>query len=200
MDKLWHSSVVHECTLCGSVAGPSFFEVQATPEGAAYLISLDLHIASVQTAGAQLGVPRHLLLAHDESKRSVTELSSYVKNFNGDGDPDGFPFALLHHLHNNPHHWQYWLFPDSWVRDGYDVVNGALPMPEMFALEMVADWMGSSWAYTRSWDMSAWLTKNIPRIILHPDTAVFVSGVLDGLGYGRILAKVKFPTGACPGP
>jgi len=67
-------------------------------------------------------------------------------------------------------------------------------MPEMFALEMVADWMGSSWAYTGSWDMSAWLTKNIPRIRLHPGTATFVGDVLDGLGYVSILEAVQFLT------
>lgn len=197
MNKSQSSIRVHECALCGSVAGPSVADIQATPNGAAYLISLDLHIASVRTAGAQLGVPHHLLLAHDASKRSPAELAAYVKNFKGGGDPEGFPFALLHHLHNNPHHWQFWLFPDSWLKDDYDVVNGALPMPEMFALEMVADWMGSSWAYTMSWDMSAWLTKNIPRIILHPDTSAFVSGVLDGLGYRSILEVVQFPGCKC---
>ena len=75
---------------------------------------------------------------------------------------------------------------------GSAIVDGALPMPEMFALEMVADWMGSSMAYTGDWDMSAWLTKNIPRIRLHPETATFVGEVLANLGYEAITNAVRF--------
>lgn len=192
-DLLESSLMLHGCDLCGSAVGPGFEDIQDTEEGAAYLNSLDKHIHFVREAGAKLGVPNDLLLRHDATKSSVYELSAYVKNFQGGGDPVGFPFAWLHHIHHNPHHWQHWLFGDRWARAGSDIVDGALPMPEVFAKEMVADWMGSSMAYTGAWDMSAWLTKNIPRIRLHPKTATFVGKVLSDLGYKSIVARVRFP-------
>ena len=43
--------------------------------------------------------------------------------------------------------------------------------------------MGASMAYTGSWDMSEWLSKNFPRMILHPNTRRYVSEVLVANGY-----------------
>lgn len=62
-----------------------------------------------------------------------------------------------------------------------------MEMPRCYALEMVADWMGSSMAYTGSWDMADWLEKNMPRIRLHTKTAAYVREVLDSLGYADIV-------------
>jgi hypothetical protein len=56
-------------------------------------------------------------------------------------------------------------------------------MPENYALEMIADWQGSSFVYTGSWDMTHWLKKNQYKIILHSKTADYVRSILDGLVY-----------------
>jgi hypothetical protein len=158
--------------------------------------SVNLHIAYVREAGAKLGVPSEQLEAHDQSKFSIAEFPYYARQFHGDhGDPDGFAQAWLHHLHNNPHHWQFWMFPDGFVPRGSKVENGVIEMPYNYALEMIADWMGASFAYTGSWDMSEWLFKNIPKITLHSNTAEYVRQTLDALGYADTVNGLAFAGG-----
>lgn len=147
---------------------------------ATYLHGLTNHIKFVQEAGRRLGVPESQLLAHDASKFSDEEFLAAVEHFHGgDPNPDRYARAWLHHIHANPHHWQYWMYPDGFVPRGSSVENGIVEMPYEYALEMVADWMGSSMAYTGSWDMADWLWKNMPRISLHSKTAANVRGILD---------------------
>lgn len=150
-----------------------------------YEESLEKHIKAVQEAGKKLGVPRDQLAEHDESKYEIAEFPYYARQFHGDaGDPDGFASAWLHHLHANKHHWQYWIFPDDYRLKGSSIEEGGvMEMPEHYALEMVADWMGASYVYTGSWDMTDWLKKNQHKVILHSRTTEFVRSVLDGLGY-----------------
>lgn len=45
----------------------------------------------------------------------------------------------------------------------------ALPMPERFVREMVADWAGAGRAYTGAWGVSAWYAQNREKIVLHPE-------------------------------
>lgn len=151
---------------------------------AAYLESLVLHIRSVQEAGRKLGVDEQQLRFHDQSKFSDAEFPAYAEHFHGGKpNPDRFAAAWLHHIHANPHHWNHWLFADGFSPKGSNVEAGAVEMPRRYALEMVADWMGSSMAYTGSWDMTKWLTENMGRIRLHSRTAAFVRDILRGLGY-----------------
>lgn len=151
---------------------------------AAYLLSLNKHIAAVREAGLKLGVPREQLDVHDQSKFSLEEFPYYARNFFGDkGDPDGWAKAWLHHIHANPHHWNHWLFADGFAPRGSKVEGGAVPMPTNYLREMVADWMGAGFAYTGSWDMTKWLTENLPRIRLHSQTIIELSEILAGLGY-----------------
>ena len=147
---------------------------------AAYLYSLVNHIRYVQEAGLRLGLSETQLQAHDASKFSDDEFLAAVERFHGgDPNPDRYARAWLHHIHHNPHHWQHWMFPDNFVPRGSSVENGIVEMPYEYALEMVADWMGSSMAYTGSWDMADWLHKNMPRISLHSATAALIRETLD---------------------
>jgi hypothetical protein len=75
--------------------------------------------------------------------------------------------------------------------DGSDIENGVLPMPENFALEMIADWMGAGKSYTGSEDMTDWLIKNLPRITLHSKTFSYVKNVLIEIGYQSVFDKLK---------
>lgn len=150
-----------------------------------YLDSLVTHITHVREAGRKLGVPDVQLMDHDDSKFSDVEFLAAAENWHGGApNPDRYARAWLNHIHQNPHHWQHWIFPDGFIPKGADVERGVMEMPQDYALEMVADWMGSSMAYTGSWDMTEWLKNNMPRIRLHSKTAVYVRGVLTGLGYG----------------
>lgn len=157
--------------------------------------SVHKHINYVRQAGASIGVPSDQLEIHDLSKFTMQEFPHYARQFHGDkSDPDGFAGAWLHHIHNNPHHWQFWMFPDKYVPRGSKVENGVVYMPPNYALEMIADWLGASYAYTGSWDMQAWLWQNIPKIILHSDTAEYVRQTLDMLGYADTVNVLPFAT------
>lgn len=156
----------------------------------AYADSLHDHIDAVYTAGNKLKVSFLQLIHHDDSKWSVEEFPHYARQFFGDKeDPTGWARAWLHHLHYNPHHWQHWIFPDNFKKAGADIESGVLEMPEKYALEMVADWMGASYSYTDSWDMTEWLRKQSHKITLHSKTAEFVEMTLLEMGY-----EAKFST------
>jgi hypothetical protein len=147
-----------------------------------YAESLKLHINYVMEAWLDtLGGDYGEIEYHDHSKWFPAEFPFYAKHFFGGGDPDNFPSAWLHHLHNNDHHWQFWMFPDDYSPDG--VVNGCIEMPTNCALEMIADWLGASKAYTGDWNMSGWLEKNFQKVRLHPNTKYLVVNTLLELGY-----------------
>jgi hypothetical protein len=159
----------------------------------AYTEALCRHIACVREAGRKLGVLSVLLEVHDQSKWSVFEFPGYSRHFRGDGkNHDEFAAAWLHHIHCNPHHWQHWIFPDGYSPEESSVENGVVRMPDDYALEMVADWMGVSRAFTGSWDMRDWLRKNVPRIMVHSETAKYLGSVLRDLGYADVFRFVGF--------
>lgn len=160
---------------------------------AMYTARLKEHIERVQEAAVlQLGMGWDEIGPHDSSKWGEAEFWPYALKFCWPGNVGQSPLiaaridadfdrAWLHHLHNNPHHWQYWLLQ-------YDSgPHKALPMPPLYAREMVADWLGASKAYTGSWDMTKWLRQNMGRIWLHPETAEFVRGLLDHCGYADLI-------------
>lgn len=160
----------------------------------AFFVALEAHIRFVREAGAKIGVPSVQLAIHDSSKYSVEEFPAYARHFHGGESPinaehipDEFAAAWLHHMNHNPHHWQYWIFPDGFTPRGSSVERGVVEMPYNYALEMVADWMGASMAYTGSWDMTDWLAKNLPRIRVHSRTADALRDLLDSMSYGDVV-------------
>jgi hypothetical protein len=161
--------------------------------------SVTAHIRYVREAGRHLGVPESQLAIHDDSKFMAEEFPAYAINFHSGSSPvDGsaasanFVRAWLHHIHHNPHHWQHWIFPDGFSPRGSGVENGVVEMPRHYALEMIADWMGASMAYTGSWDMADWLHKNMPKIRVHSNTATYLRSQLDVLGYADIVYMQRF--------
>jgi len=155
-----------------------------------YHNALTGHIRYVREAGEKIGVLKKLLEIHDQSKFSISEFPDYALHFFGGGNPEGFSEAWLHHIHNNPHHWQHWIYPQGYTPNNTTVeAGGVVYMPQHYALEMVADWMGASMAYTGSWDMQKWLWDNMPKITLHSKTAIYVRSVLDTLGYADTVYK-----------
>lgn len=96
-----------------------------------------------------------------------------------------FDRAWLHHQHWNPHHWQHWCLLD----DSPSEPSGKpklLKMPEHFAREMVADWMGAGRAIHGSWDIKPWYVRNVTNIKLHPETRAFVEDLIFGADHGLI--------------
>lgn len=54
----------------------------------------------------------------------------------------------------------------------------ALPMPEIYVREMVADWMGAGRAIHGHWEIQEWYDKNRQMIVLHPQTRTLVESIL----------------------
>ena len=144
-----------------------------------YTGSLASHISFYRQAADKLGVEKELVLKHDDSKNTDEEFPWYVRRFGGGikDDPE-WPSAWNHHIHNNPHHWEYWITPGGEGKD-----DEIVQMPDKYVTEMVADWLGSGRAYTGSWDMAEWLSNNLYRVRLHPESMRTLDKVLAGLGY-----------------
>lgn len=83
-----------------------------------------------------------------------------------------FDAAWLHHQKRNLHHWQAWLL----IRDTGETV--AMPMPETYAKEMIADWSGAGLAITGNPDPREWYLRNRDKINLESTTRNFVERAL----------------------
>lgn len=150
----------------------------------------------VFVAGLKTKAPIWLLLIHDWSKLLPDEFIPYANYFNnqklqekenieafkfglaelapfGYFAKDRFNVAWLYHQRRNPHHWQYWYLMQD------NDPDFPLPMPEKYAREMLADWMGAGRAITGKWDVKTWYEKNKEVIKIHPDTRVFVETLME---------------------
>jgi hypothetical protein len=132
-------------------------------------------------AGLRTGAPLWRLVIHDWSKLGLAEWGPYVRSFYGEqGRTEkvraDFDRAWLHHQHRNPHHWQHWLLRED------DGPIKALPIPEKFVREMVADWMGAGRAITGKWEVGSWYAANRDKIVLAPETRVLAEALIRAHG------------------
>ena len=147
-----------------------------------------------------LRVPLWQAVLHDWSKFLPGEWFPYARYFYGPSEPPinygelfarqnhaanvaawkedlqrAFDAAWLHHQHASPHHWQHWVLRED---------NGdtkVLPMPERYAREMVADWMGAGRALGKP-DTRGWYEANKDKQQLHPETRALVERLLEAAG------------------
>ena len=145
-------------------------------------------------AACRLGVP-WLGLIHDLSKFHPVEFMPYARSFFGSWPSEddanrllhigvvirwtdwkvrqAFDYAWLHHQRRNPHHWQYW-----WLKFD-DPGKRVLEMPERYAREMVADWIGAGRAQGKGINGTvAWYMGQRHNITLHPRTRALVEFLL----------------------
>lgn len=115
---------------------------------------------------------------HDRSKYGLVEYAPYDNYFYGTKNEDAFNVAWLHHIHHNPHHWQYWVLvqDDGELCDQGKMV--ALEMPRIHVLEMVADWWSFSWRSGDLEEIFGWYDEHRGGILLHPSTREYVESVL----------------------
>lgn len=145
-----------------------------------------VHKWFVLRAGIRLGgIPLWRLIIHDLSKFSPAEINGYTLWYHAPAtfDPllieyrrQKYELAWLHHQNHNPHHRQYW----------FNRKDGTyFEMPEVYAREMVADWMGASRAYTGSWDMQDWLDSNLHYLLsqINENSWVYIEKALKDIGY-----------------
>lgn len=116
--------------------------------------------------------------AHDASKNSFEEYFAYDDYFYGEiRTPEvieNFRYAWLHHIHNNPHHWQHWILRN----DDQDEGEIVLKMPIKYAIEMICDWWAFSFAKGDLAEIFNWYDERKGYIKLHPETRKFVENVL----------------------
>lgn len=125
-------------------------------------------------------------IVHDFSKFSLLEFRAYANHFYGkneniykiiskkngyskDDDPIkdiDFDRAWVHHIHNNPHHWQHWIMAENGSRE---VV---LEMPYKYIVEMICDWRAAGKAQGRFYksELREWYNSHKDGIVLGPQT------------------------------
>lgn len=130
---------------------------------------------------------------HDESKYSKEEYEPYDAYFYGGNKSYevvmNFNKAWLHHIHNNPHHWQHWVLIND---DASTNENGipyehklnnltALEMPLEYVYEMIADWWTFSWKNNNLLEMFNWYQAHRPLMVLEARTDFRVMNILSAI-------------------
>ena len=159
--------------------------------------------------GWQLGIP-WLALLHDNSKFLPAEWFPYAEYFYGgphqpwseisgyekynyfelarkrskEGVKEAFDLAWLHHQKRNKHHWQWWVLQND--EDGVL----ALPMPDRYRREMLADWRGAGRAITGVENALGWYGDNKDKMVLHPETRRWIE---EQLGFSSSGGTVDAP-------
>lgn len=112
---------------------------------------------------------------HDLSKYLPEEYKAYDDYFYGKRTKEvekAFNYAWLHHIHNNPHHWQYWVLKHD------DEPEEALEMPIEYVYEMISDWWSFSFKTENLYEIFNWYKKH-KGMVLHANTRKLVEDTLD---------------------
>jgi len=116
------------------------------------------------------------LWLHDLSKFSANESFAYAfHDFTSSKTSPGFDRAWVHHKNHNEHHPEYWLNPSK------DGTLNPLPMPMIYIVEMIADWIGAGRTYGN--ELETWLPDNLHKFLWHEETASNVKFILEKLGF-----------------
>ena len=116
------------------------------------------------------------IINHDASKYSNEEYDAYDRYFYGMNRSNAvvknFKYAWLHHIHNNPHHWQYWVLEND------DEPEEVLEMPYEYIIEMICDWWSFSWKLGKLDSIFDWYEKH-KDMQLGPKTRKTVESILE---------------------
>lgn len=120
-------------------------------------------------------------MAHDRSKNDREEYYAYDQYFYGGKRTkeikENFNVAWLHHIHNNPHHWQHWVLINDDPKEG----TVAIRMPYKYVIEMICDWWAFSCGKGNLYDIFDWYDQHKTCMILHNDTRELVEDILSGI-------------------
>lgn len=129
---------------------------------------------------------RGMIIQHDVSKFSPDEYEAYDKYFYGREKTDAvkrdFNYAWLHHIHNNPHHWQHWVLINDNPKEGEIVLD----MPYRYIVEMICDWWAFSWKSGKLTEIFSWYDAHKDYMKLSDNTRKTVEDILD-----KIKAKLE---------
>ena len=138
------------------------------------------------------------IFTHDDSKYSYMEYPAYDAYFYPEytmtevKDPKkarkkaeiDFRYAWQHHIHNNPHHWEYWVAFSDACTIGKEMLNlTPLCIPVEYVLEMICDWMSFRMADDREdpnvYDLVKWYYANKNTTIMHKNTSNLSEAIMD---------------------
>lgn len=120
---------------------------------------------------------------HDRSKFTAEEYEAYDAYFYGRNKSyavvNDFNKAWLHHIHNNPHHWQHWVLLEDDPKSGEPYI--CIEMPIHVVLEMIADWWSFSWRTGNLYEVFDWYDKHKTTMKLHKNTRKLVEKILSDI-------------------
>lgn len=124
--------------------------------------------------------------AHDKSKFDYEEYDAYDKYFYGGNKSfevvENFNKAWLHHIHNNPHHWQHWILINDDPKEGEKILD----MPDVYIIEMICDWWTFSWKKGDLFEIFNWYDEHKAHMKLSEYTRMKVEDIL-----GKIKEKLS---------
>jgi len=114
---------------------------------------------------------------HDASKNDVEEYGPYDEYFYGRvksaETKEKFNRSWLHHIHQNPHHWQHWVLIEDDDPSGFVCIE----IPLDYVYEMICDWWSFSWVEGNLYEIFDWYEKH-RSMKLHPKTRAEVERIL----------------------
>lgn len=115
---------------------------------------------------------------HDFSKYSEEEYIGYSNFYYGNEDNvsktiKDYEYSNLHHLHNNPHHWQYWVLISSNIP-----YQKALEIPDIYIIEMICDWWSFSWWDKNLLEIFDWYDKHKSHMIINEKSLNKINSIL----------------------
>lgn len=124
-------------------------------------------------------IEHRIVFSHDLTKNGPAEYDAYDAYFYGNNRSykvvNDFRLAWLNHIHNNPHHWQYWVLVNDDEKEG----TIALEMYYPAVIEMICDWWSFSWKTGNLHEIFKWYEEHEKRMILHDNTRKIVVDILD---------------------
>ncbi len=118
---------------------------------------------------------------HDNSKLNPDEYEAYDDYFYGGNRShkvvEEFNKAWLHHIHHNPHHWQYWVIINDDPGEGMTLLD----IPFEYIIEMICDWWSFSWQKGNLFEIFDWYDKHREYMKLSPKTRNTVESILKAI-------------------
>lgn len=140
---------------------------------------LEMNLPDILTGLDIVSLRNQICSDHDRSKNTVAEYEPYDEYFYGKNRSyevvKNFNYAWLHHIHRNPHHWQYWVL----INDEPGRGTVVLDMPYDYILEMICDWWSFSWKKGELYEIFSWYSQHKAYIQMSEKTRKTVEDILD---------------------
>lgn len=122
---------------------------------------------------------RHqIVMGHDASKNTSEEYEAYDRYWYGGNKSYKvvyeYDIAWLHHIHNNPHHWQHWVF---FKHDDPMEAITTFEMPVNYIIEMICDWWSFGWESGNLHEIFTWYDDRKDYIKFHDKTRKRVESI-----------------------